>query len=375
MRPALEVIIYTPQELNQSSYIRAGLFDLQKKGVVHCKVKLNGAKRIGRIDTHSGSAVYTRHRQPKSSVYKVIDHANKKEISFAVDLYDSPWYYSDYALHHCAYIFKRNFVKKYVEPLSPEARQKVHPLGLSFMVQSDFKKHDYVFLAGLWLSNVRHTLKLDRMVYQRAKNSIVDNFHHWQRATNSRTVKQFEAVSDNKLERVLFQTRCFPRPEESDANAIHQERADLIRYLRTKLNGNFIGGFIPDPVSRQYFPDCLTNLPTNPQEYLQMVKESAIGIYTRGLGYSPAWKMAEYLAQGMCIVAEPLTTELPAPLENGKHVVYFNSLDECAELCKMLLKDPERRKLLSANARKYYEQHVSPSANVFRMLQIILNGN
>jgi hypothetical protein len=243
------------------------------------------------------------------------------------------------------------------------------------MVQSDFKKNDYVLLAGLWLSNVKRTLKHDRTVFQNVRNSIVDNFDHWKKATASRSVRQFEELSEEKNERVLFQTRCFPRPEEPDTNAIHQERAELIRHLKKTLNGNFIGGFIPDPISRKYFSDCLTNLSTNPVDYLQMVKESSIGIYTRGLGYSPAWKMAEYLAQGMCIVAEPLITELPVPLENGKHLLYFHNPEECAELCKMLLKDPEKRKSLSVNAKNYYAQNVSPAANVLRMLKVMLNGD
>ena len=374
MKQDLEVVIYTPQELNQSSYIRTGLFELEKKGTIRCKVKLTGDKRAGRIDTQSGSAVHTRHLQPKSSFYKLIDHVNKKEIKFAVDLFDSPWYYSDYAFNHCEYVFKRNFVNKYVDPLTPEAKQKLYPLGLSFMVQSDFRRHDYSFLMGLWLSNVKHVLKRDRTVFQKVKNSVVYNFDHWKKATASRSVKQFEEVSDRKIERVLFQTRCFPHPEESDTQTIHHERAELIRHLRKTLNGNFIGGFIPDKISKQYFPDCLTNLPTNPVDYLQMVRESAIGIYTRGLVYSPAWKMAEYLAQGMCIVAEPLITELPVPLEHGKHLLYFHSPDECAALCEMLLNDPAKRKSLSANAKNYYNEHVSPAANVLRMLHVMLNG-
>lgn len=370
----VEVVIYTPQELNQSSYFRAGLFELEQKGLIRCRVKWHTGKHLGRLDTRSGKLVKTNHPQPKTSFYTLIDHSSGNKIDFAVDLYDAPWYFSADALEHCTYIFKRNYVRQYNEPLG-DVKKNVHSLGLSFMVQSDFRKRDYTLLGGLWLSNLNVLLKKDRTLVKRFKNSIQQNFHHWQTMMKTRTVSQFEKISDHKQNRVLFQTRCFPKPEEMDARTIHDERAALIRHLKNNLGEKFMGGFVPDPVATRDYNDCLTNLPTEPHEYLKLVQESTIGVYTRGLSYSPAWKMAEYLAQGTCIVAEPLITELPVPLENGKHLLYFSSKEECVDHCRMLLQSPEKRQELSSNARKYYEKNVSPSASALRVLEMMVPKN
>lgn len=374
MAPHLEILLYTPQELNQSSYFRTGLFELERQGKLKCKVVLDTGEKRGRISTEHGEVNLTSHPYPKASYYMLIDNKNKRRIRFAIDAYDIAYYFSDYALHHCDFIFKRHYDNKYLERLDPEIRRKIHPLGLSFMVRSRYERNSIALFWGLMLGNLRMIQIRDRTVLKRWTGAFKRAYNHWIGINNTRLLEHFNHYSNSNEPFVIFQTRCFPQHESPDAVQIHEQRASLIRILKKQLGDRFKGGFIPGKISSEYYPDCLTNLPTDPNGYLNLVKKAAIGIYTRGLAHSPAWKLAEYLSQGKCIVAEPLTTVLPDPLEHGRHLMYFHTPEECADICKWLLEHPEKMQEFSRNARAYYEAHVDPAANVERMLHIMLNS-
>jgi hypothetical protein len=372
MRKRVTVIIDSPQELNQSSYIRAGLFELEKAGIIKCRVKINIKRRLGRIDTESGTLVRTKHPHPKTSYYTLIDHDANLNIKFAVDLFDSPWHFSEVALKQCEYVFKRNYVTRYIQPLDSEIKKKLYPLGLSFMVGTDRKLYNHKLFIGLLLSNMALAFKFNREMPVKLWRAFQWSLMHWKGFSRSRRLKDFEFFSKLKSQFVIFQTRCFAGSESVDVKTIHQERADLIRYLKKSLVSDFKGGFIPDAIASKQFPDCLTSLPTEPTAYLQLVNESAIGIYTRGLSQSPAWKLAEYFAKGTCCVAEPLITELPQPLEPGVHFHVFKNQAECAEQCRSLLLDKTERSRMSNNARTYYENHINPAKNVLRILELMI---
>jgi glycosyltransferase involved in cell wall biosynthesis len=373
--PDIELLIYTPQELNQSSYFHAGLFELQKQGFLRCKVVIDVRKNLGRIDTSKGTPVRTGHAQGKTSYYKLVAKKTGREIPFAVDLYDVPWFFPEHALITCDYVFKRNYVASYIDPLDHSFKRKISPLGLSFRVRPEYEGNHFLLLVGLLISNLRISLTPRSGRARRVYNSLVTNIRHWKSAMTVQTLREFETRIEAKEENVIFQTRCFPRSDDKDAREIHLQRAGLIRILRARLSNRFIGGFVHSTVAKKYFPDCLTNLPSNQQEYLQKVKSSAIGVYTRGLSYSPAWKLAEYMSQGICIVAEPLLTELPVALEDGRHLYYFRKPDECAEICESLLGDQERRERIGSNARRYYEENVHPASNVKRIIDFMLTDN
>lgn len=372
MKNSLEVVIYTPQEHNQSSYFHTGLFELERMGILKCRVVLDTQERRGTLSTFDEKLTRSNHPQPKTSYYKLIDKKNNKEVYFAVDAYDIAHFFSEYALKNCEFIFKRNYEQKYTCRLDKSYQNKIYSLGLTFKVQSLNRHSLLTYFSGLIIGNLRLIQQKDRAFPRRIYQSIKKNYTHWLDAKNTRAWHDFNQYSLANDHSVIFQTRCFARTEEPDVQGIHNQRADLIRILKKRLGKQFIGGFIPDEVSKKYYPDCLTNMPTDPQGYLQLVKKASIGIYTRGLANSPAWKLAEYLSQGKCIVAEPLTTELPVPLEHGKHLMYFHSPEECADLCEMLLNNPAKMQELSRNARAYYEQHVDPVVNVQRIIDLML---
>ena len=115
MKPACTVIIHTPQELNHSSYIQTGLFELEKIGLIRVKVQLYLKKNKGALSVDKqGNITTTSRPHPKTSFYTLIDRPSNKKILFATDLYDFAEHFSKAALMNCDYYFKRNFENELV---------------------------------------------------------------------------------------------------------------------------------------------------------------------------------------------------------------------------------------------------------------------
>ncbi|WP_179348634.1 glycosyltransferase [Winogradskyella pacifica] len=373
MKPRYTVIIYTPQDLNHSSYMQTGLFELENMGLIRCELKIDISKKVGRISTETGKSLISNHPQQKTSFYKLIDHYLSKEFFFAGDLYDISHFFSQYALENCDFIFKRNYVSKDIDCLESEFKNKIYPMGLTLGVQGSSRKFWGLLKLSYFFANLNLQLKLDRNLIKRIRNVISHTSRHIEYVTRGRSIDLLEKTPESTELNVFYQVRCFPQIHDENVKIIHRERSSLIRLLKNQLNDFYLGGIVPGEISNTYYKDCLTTLPTDPVSYIAQIKKSSICIYTKGLQNSPARKLSEYLSQGKCIVAERFETELPVPLENGKNIIYFDSPEHCVEICKELLKNPKKVKLLSKNARVYFETHVHPVKNVKRILELMLN--
>ncbi len=371
--PKYTVIIYTPQELNHSSFIQTGLFELEKMGFVEVKVKLDIHKNLGRYivsdDKHCNE---TKQAYPKVSLYKLIDNTTQKNILFATDLYDFANQFSKAALEKCDVVFKRNYETEFVEKLPTIHQKKLRKLGLSFGVHSNHKRYDKLFFIGLMLSNFNVNYKWDRFLIKRINNTYIKQRSHWNFISTTRKISRFESLNKGTDNTILFQTRCFLREDQQDVINIHEQRHHIIKLLRKHFSNQFLGGFIPSKIANEKYADALSNVPSEPELYLDALKKAKIVIYTRGLANSPAWKMAEYCSQGKIIIAERLTTELPVPLEHGKELLFFDTDEELVENIKLVLTDESLGNDLSVNARRYFEKHIHPAQSVKRILDIMI---
>lgn len=372
MKSNYTVIIYTPQDLNHSSYIQSGLFELEKTNFINCVIKLNLKKRVGRISTETGKCVFSAHPQKKTSYYKLINNLTKEEIKFATDLYDIPHFFSDYALKNCDYIFKRNFQSKYIAPIKKYSKAEILPLGLSFGVQSIDQKSSVMLQIAHFISELNFNFKVDRNLFKRLYKTFKITKKHREYVTKGRSLDLFTNFNIKLNLKVFYQVRCFPELGVEDVKELHYQRSTLVRTLKRRLKNNFIGGLVQSDISNKYYPDCITDQPSDPVSYVNLIKDNSICIYTRGLSNSPARKLPEYLSQGKCIVAERYFTELPVPLENGKNIMYFDTIEQCADICEALLLDAEKVRFLSINARRYYEDFIQPKENVKRILDIMI---
>ncbi|MEO2059125.1 MAG: glycosyltransferase [Mesonia sp.] len=365
-----KVIIYTPQELNHSSYIQTGLFELEAQGLITVDIQLHFQSKLGRYAIEEEKLIDNMKPHPKTSFYELIDTTTGKKISFATDLYDFADQFSKVALDHCDYVFKRSYEARYVEKLPKILQQKIYPLGLCFGVRSPHQKTWRLFLLGILGSNFGIQTKLDRLLLRRWKTTWHQQWRHWKFIRGARLLSRFQSFTKAQKDLILFQTRCFEEKNQ-DIREIHQQRYHLIKLLQQEFPNQFRGGFIPDHFFLEKFKDAVSNVPSAPEEYLDVLKSAKIVIYTRGLANSPAWKMPEYLSQGKIIIAEPLTTELPVALENEVHLLYFHNDAEFITQINRVLTDEALGNRLSANARAYFETHVSPEKNVNRILQLM----
>lgn len=365
-----KIIIYTPQELNHASYIHTGLFELEVAGEIAVEVRLNLHKRLGRYAIQDGELITNTKPHPKTSFYELIDTTTGKKISFATDLYDFADQFSKEALEQCDFVFKRSYERKYIQKLPENLQQKIHPLGLCFGVRSSYQKIWFPFLLGILGSNLSIQTKLDRWLLQRWKTTWKSQQKHWKFIKTARKLSRFQSFTKAQKDLILFQTRCF-KENQQDVVEIHQQRYHLIKLLRKEFPKQFKGGFIENEFFLEKYRDAVSNVPSAPEEYLDVLKSAKIVIYTRGLAKSPAWKMPEYLSQGKIIIAEPLTTELPVALENEVHLLYFRSDEELVTQISRVLSNEALGNRLSANARQYFEDYVSPEKNVKRILSIM----
>lgn len=373
MKPNYTVIIYTPQELNHSSYIQTGLFELEKLGIIAVKVKLSLKKNLGLLTvTENGDVLKSGRSHPKTSFYVLVDNNSNKKISFATDLYDHAEHFSEKGLNNCDFYFKRNYESRFVDSISKNAKAEIHKLGITFVTNSTYKQGDFKFFIGLFLNNLWLNLKRNRNALKRINSTYNAQTRHWKFINTARNISRFETFEKTSANSIMFQTRCFLHENDLDVKQIHQQRYHLIKLLQEHFPNNFMGGFVPSTVANNKYGDALTNVPTAPEEYLDAMKKAKIVIYTRGLANSPAWKMAEYLSQGKVIIAEPMTTELPEPLTEGKELLYFHNDTELIEKINIVLKDKILAETLSKNARTYFETHVHPVQNTKRILELML---
>ena len=369
----IEVIIYTPQELNQSSYFITGLFELEAKGKIKCRTQINFNKNKGVVSVRDNQVTIERRPHLKTSFFRVKDNADRKEVDFAIDAYDLADNYCEEALRKCKYIFKRNYDHNIAEVLMKKYPARILPLGLTFFVRSSNMRNTRKFFAGFMTGAILRSIKADRKIISRILREYKKGLNDWNTFLGTREIREYNDYEKPTQNKVVFQTRCFTGDHEN-TKKIHKDRNELIKALKAGLGDSFMGGFVPDDISRKNFPESLTTLPTDRTSYLKLLKSASIAIYTSGLHNSPAWKMGEYLSQGKCIVAEPLTAELPVPLEHGKNVLFFKDAEECVAMCRSLINDQDKVQALSVNSRKFYEEYVDPAMNAERIIKIVING-
>src|SRR5690606_13026535 len=159
MKPQITVNIYSPQELNHSSYVQTGLFELENDGFLKTNVVLSFKKRLGTIHIKDTIEESPKTPHPKTSFYELINHENGQRIRFATDLYDASHSFSKYALEHCDFVFKRNYERSYISQLPTQYQQKLYPMGWTFGVHSEFMKSSVTFYIGLMVGNLCLNLK------------------------------------------------------------------------------------------------------------------------------------------------------------------------------------------------------------------------
>ena len=120
-------------------------------------------------------------------------------------------------------------------------------------------------------------------------------------------------------------------------------------------------------MAQSRYPDLISKIP--PTKYLSLIRRGLVGIYTRGLHHSIAWKLGEYFAASMCVVAEPIRNVVEPPIVAGDHYLPFTSPDECIEASARILESRELQQQLRETVFNYHQRHVEPAARIWECLE------
>jgi hypothetical protein len=92
--------------------------------------------------------------------------------------------------------------------------------------------------------------------------------------------------------------------------------------------------------------------------YLRDIARSKIGIDMPGNG-DFCFRLIDYLAIGVCIIAPRHHTELPIPLVDREQIVFCaDDLSDLVPLCRHYLADDQARERIARNAREYFDRYL-----------------
>jgi hypothetical protein len=262
-------------------------------------------------------------------------------ITVAVDCYDSPIYYEQATLERCSVYLKRSYV---AESVPAGFAGKVRPYGLNYSCRT-FRS----------IAVVARLMAIRRMKPEGLRPYL-----------QSPSPEDFESAPGGKPdERILYNTRLWPQDQagpNDDAEAINGFRIGLTRQLRKAFGERFVGGIIPSSEAYECYPglknepELVVNTPYRRTAYARFAKGPAIGIYTRGLHGSNAFKEAEYLASSKCIIGESLAHQVPEPLGECHRV--RNDVDGIVAECDRMLTHPKQLDEIRRLSWHYYQQYI-----------------
>jgi hypothetical protein len=291
-------------------------------------------------------------------------------VRVCIDVHDAADVFFTDLLAACDVYCKRSYRAADAAALPPDLAGKVLPFGLNYGCRS-FRSTLRVVRA-LLPGCVRRFLRSPRQ----GMKELSEHLPVLKQFLACPSTAEFEQSPDVAVEpTILFQTRVWEPWDTGpdDAAGINEQRVGVVRALRKAFGKAFVGGLVPTPFAWEHYPDAVTTEQTRRKAYVAMSKRSLIGIYTRGLHSSIAFKFPEYLAASKCIVTDPLSHELPRPLAAGRHYLLFGEPEECVERCAEVLRDRGLASALRHAAYKYYQENVEPAAHLRHCLDQVVS--
>jgi hypothetical protein len=298
-------------------------------------------------------------RSPVAVWAEVTDAKTREERKIVFEISDHSGLLVKDALSLCDRYFKRSYYAPDLNQLSPDLKGKIEPLGLIYPCRSaESTWQTLITLLPGWALNI---VKSPAQGIRRLLDWELRGF------LMSPEVAAFEHPPDLPVERsVHFQSRIWEQHSlgADSPEQINRPRVELTRLLKKEFGAAFHGGIVPTEGARRYCPNELSAQPKRRSAYVAQSKRIMIGIYTRGLHHSTAFKLAEYLASSKCIVAEPLRNELPIPLVAGRNYLEFSSPEECIDRCNQIIKDEALANQMRKDNWDYYQREVRPDRRI-----------
>lgn len=363
---AYNIIFYVTDDTRHAPYTIQGLLKLAEKGIIKLQFEPASYQRDNRV-TVSEDGICSRNYRPYpwSPEFLITEIATGKQVKMTVDLQDWDQMFSYHSLKNCDIIFKRAYTSK-ASLVSKEFNIPILPAGInhSAIINSlEFK--DALTKHQSW-NKIQYAIYNPREIWRYLKEKI-------KKKKQSNSISPLPKSENEYLQSppstpyVFFQVE-FHNWNNRESIKINKTRAEIIRTLRKELGPKFVGGmYFKNGVNPEY-ADCLTNVPSKREIYLQFVKEATVVICSNGFGDSIPWKLPEYLQIGKCIVAETLAHKVPVAFSMNE-ILFFDNINQCVEHSNSLLADKERRAIMEKESKEYYEKHILPENSMLRMIK------
>jgi hypothetical protein len=186
--------------------------------------------------------------------------------------------------------------------------------------------------------------------------------------------ESYEASADDAAAlRVVFLTRLWDPAQGAACGAegrrqLNETRARIVRTLRKRLGERFIGGVKRDAFADANYPDCVVDDGAIKTNYIDLMKRHLVGVSTTGLHGSTGWKLAEYVAAARCIVSEPVPPESCSGFAAGLNFLEFETAEQCADACELLLDDAALASAMRRRNEAYYRGELEPPTMISKHL-------
>jgi len=367
----LKVKVYPDLNSRHIAQVYSGLYDLAKEGKIDLEFTSRVDNRIKRSVRNSVLCI------------QITDSDNGQVRNVCFDMFDGCEISSVERLRLCDVYFKRSYYGEYIETLNTADRKKILPYGLNYECrsrnESDVLKRLFIFYAANSSFSKNPKILLKDFSRELVRHLLL-KYNVDIRGLKPLSIDEFLARPTEPAElKILFQTRLWtseecPRIGEGRLKEINKMRVDTVRSLRKRFGQLFVGGLIPNDLSKQYFPDlCLAVEKTDRRNYIDLVKKCLVCVTTIGLHDSIGGKLPEYIAASRCIVTEPPRYQLPVSLIEGKNYLAFRTPEECVGACERLIADPQFADQMRHENHKYYLCEVEPSALVHKRLKTAMS--
>ncbi len=253
--------------------------------------------------------------------------------------------------------FKRSFSAEKNAALFPADADKMYPLGFNYHVTH----RENPIQEPLWKSMLKPLL--GRTPDRRFVTEIFEG----------------DALTPaGQPPRILFLTRLWddhdpalPPELNRERTFLNETRMEIIRTLRSRYGGAFIGGLNNCALSRRLAPELIVPAKyTERKKYLKLLHSSDICIGSMGLHESIGWKTGEYVAAAKAIVNEAFHYSVPGNFAEGKNYLSFSSAPECIDAVQHLAESPEALFAMKQANAEYYRNYLKPEVLVKNTLAI-----
>jgi hypothetical protein len=349
-----EILCYLSheQDLYHASHLYTGLCGLMEQGMARVKF----------VVPRAGEKIFT---SDSLTICLKVRSSGGKDYLLAIDLRDHSDVFALPLLEICDVYLKRSYYEPDLSSVPDTLRRKIIPFGLNYGCRSRLSTRR--IFSALIPNMAASLLRSPKTILGQLNPRRSILYQYMTTALEA----DFEQRPEAEVEAtVLFQTRVY-EPDEicpDDPFEVNDGRVRLVRALREAFREKFRGGLVPTAYAKEHYPDAISEQPTRQSQYIAWGKQSLVGIYTRGLYHSLAFKLPEYLASAKCIVSEPLRNNLPRPLVAGEHYMEFRTPEECIAHCARLLEDETLARALRRQAWNYYQREVKPTPHLDAVL-------